>query len=140
MPVAFICSLNPTLVRGVIGVTVIEVRTAEFTVRFVLPDRPPAAAAMIGRPLAVRLGDEVGVRGLVGIAEVEIHPHEVGEGGIARRLVAQKHLADGAQAVRIRLNTASQAIQIQALFLRDILFLLILYISTCELNWVQRSC
>jgi hypothetical protein len=52
LPVAFICRLIPTRVSGKMGVTVIEDRIAEFTVRVALPDTPPEAAVIVTVPRA----------------------------------------------------------------------------------------
>ena len=73
MPVAFICTLAPGLVSGKMGVTVMEVRTAEFMARVALPDIPPEVAVMFTVPRATpRARPELVTVARAGFEEVQV--------------------------------------------------------------------
>ena len=50
MPVAVNCWVAPKVRLGVVGITDIEIRVAEFTVKVALPKILPEAAAMVAVP------------------------------------------------------------------------------------------
>ena len=53
MPLATNCSVTPTGILGLAGVTTMEERVAEFTVRFVFPEIAPELAVTVVAPGAV---------------------------------------------------------------------------------------